>query len=431
MKWYFAINEFGTGSDIGHLAKLAVNSARRFTDLEPHMLYYGNRNKFTAWMERHGVTVIDTKPTFERALGQAIDAGWYPRALTGHWLRTEICNIETRDEFVLYTDVDVIFLKSIDLSGLKPKYFACAPETDKDNWSHFNSGVMVMNIPGLRADYPRLRAEIERRFGNPENGPFNDQPVYNKLYAGMWDRLDPKYNWKPYWDDNPDAAIFHFHGPKFDAIRLIIDGKWNWQPAYERRAGVMVVGYLERYLPYFRMMHALTEPGDPLRTMIEGVLRDAPAALPGLRKIRDQFAPPTNKTARPSTPVPAVRAVVPGQATAPATVEAPSFLPPIHPPAAAAPLPPVPPTSTDQWIAQGPDAWMRTDERAIVFRDESGGRSNWIGGLRGRAAGLIDPTFLTDSNGRIRRFSHAADARIGCDATLAADGVARRDSQTG
>ena len=47
MKWYFGLNEGGTRLDLGDLAKLAVTSARRFTNLRPHMLYHGNRNAFT------------------------------------------------------------------------------------------------------------------------------------------------------------------------------------------------------------------------------------------------------------------------------------------------------------------------------------------------------------------------------------------------
>jgi len=127
LKWYFAINETGTRTGAGHLARLAVTSARRFTNLDPHLLYYGRRNGFTAWMEEQGVNIIDTKPGFEPAMARAMDAGWYPRTLSGHWLRTEICNIETSAPFVLYTDVDVMFMKSIDLSAVEPRYFACAP----------------------------------------------------------------------------------------------------------------------------------------------------------------------------------------------------------------------------------------------------------------------------------------------------------------
>ena len=111
MKWYFAINESGTRNDAGALARLAVLSARQQTTLEPHMLYRGERSEFTDWMERQGVRIIDVVPRYERSLQRAISEGWYPSGWTGHWLRTEICLLEHQEEFVLYTDVDVIFLR--------------------------------------------------------------------------------------------------------------------------------------------------------------------------------------------------------------------------------------------------------------------------------------------------------------------------------
>ena len=33
-------------------------------------------------------------------------------------------------------------------------------------------------------------------------------------YGPRWDRLRPELNWKPYWGENADAKIIHFHGPK-------------------------------------------------------------------------------------------------------------------------------------------------------------------------------------------------------------------------
>lgn len=427
MKWYFGLNEGGTRLDLGDLAKLAVTSARRFTNLRPHMLYHGKRNAFTEWMERNGVTVIDVRLSYEATMRKAIQAGWYPAPLEGHWLRTEICNIECEEDYVLYTDIDVVFLKPIDLTGVRPRFFACAPEFDKENWNYFNSGVMVMNIPALRADYLRLRGHIEERFQDPANGAFNDQPVFNTLYKGLWDRLDPIYNWKPYWSFNPDAAIFHFHGPKFDTIREIIDGTWNWRNLYGERAGTMVVGHFELYLTYFRMMRDLAEPGGRLHGMIEGILRDGPAALPAMRAIRAQYvpeeAPPAPQAATPQAVPPQA---VPSQAIPPqATPQATPALP-VAP--LASPVSPTPPPAAVSWEAQGEEAWRRADGRCLVFRDGE----RWVAGLRGDAAPWIDPTFLTDPLGRIRGFSSAARARAACDAILAGepvpeDGMAEAD----
>ncbi len=412
MKWYFGLNEGGTRLDLGDLAKLAVTSAKRFTNLRPHMLYHGNRNAFTQWMEAQGVTVIDVRLSYDASMRKAIQAGWYPAPLEGHWLRTEICNIECEEEFVLYTDIDVVFLKPIDLTSVRPRLFACAPEFDKENWSYFNSGVMVMNIPALRADYLRLRGHIEERFRDPANGAFNDQPVYNALYAGQWDRLDPIYNWKPYWDVNPEAAIFHFHGPKFDTIREIIDGTWNWKHLYGERAGTMVSGHFPLYLAYFKMMLDLTEPGSRLRDMIEGILRDGPAALPAMLETRKLYVPAEDGG-------PVVPPIIPPAIPLAATPVAP-LAAPMAATQAAEPPPPAPsmPDGEGAWVAQGINAWLRADGRSLVFRDGPAEQGPWLAGLRGDAAAWIDPTFLTDPLGRLRAFPSAEQARAACDATL-------------
>ena len=248
MKWYFAINEEATATPLALHAKLAVRTARNVTKLCPHLLYFGKRNEFTRWMEAHGVTVIDAQPSYVDDIHRAADESRYSRDFVGHWLRTEVCNIEADDRFVLYTDIDVAFLKAPDLSRFAPRFFACAPEFTQDNWSYFNSGVMLMNVPSLRADYPNLKKFIQRRFADPTAADFNDQLAYNDFYNGQWSRLDPIYNWKPYWRANDDACILHLHGPKLHYISSIIDGKWDWESKFGREVGSIFVTKLDYYL---------------------------------------------------------------------------------------------------------------------------------------------------------------------------------------
>ena len=69
------------------------------------------------------------------------------------------------------------------LDGVHPSYFACAPEFRQENWNYVNTGVMVINVPALRADFDRFMAfaldMMERR------GPqFTDQIVYNEFLPG-------------------------------------------------------------------------------------------------------------------------------------------------------------------------------------------------------------------------------------------------------
>lgn len=386
MKWYFALNEEGTNTDAGLLARLAVVSAQRHTDLKPHLLYRGQRNRLTDWMRDRGVTVLDVLPQFEPAMQRAFAAGWYPRGMSGHWQRTEICNIEAEDPFVLYTDIDVVFLRRIDLSRVRPTLMACAPDTDPHEQRHFNTGVMLMNVASMRAEYPRLRAAIEAMFADPSNGIFTDLSVYNQLYAGQQDRLDPTLNWKPYWALNPDISIFHFHGPKLDAVRRLFDGTWSWNDGYGRFAGDLITRYLDNYLHYFRVMLDYAEPGDPLRDVLAGLLRDAPEAGPRLLAERDRHQPE--------------RQGVPSQAAQPA------------PEPAAQPKPRQAERNTIAWMAEGPNAWRRSDGQALVVQDRPG---VWLASLRQPRPGWPDPMFLTDAQRRIRSFPSDVDARRACD----------------
>jgi Glycosyl transferase family 8 len=279
MKWYFAINETATATPLAEHAKLAVRSARRVTDLRPHLLYFGKRNGFTAWMEAQHVTVIDAQPSFLSDLYRATEAGWYSRDLTGHWLRTEVCNIEVEDRFVLYTDIDVVFLKPISVEHLVPKFFACAPEFREDDWSYFNSGVMLMNVPSLRADYPNLRQFIQDKFASPRSGLFNDQHVYNDFYRDVWSPLDPIYNWKPYWRPNEQAAILHLHGPKIHDICKIIDHRWDWDTEIGRQVGDIFVTHFGEYIHHLQTILSIVQPEGKLYGSIERILRHAPAIV--------------------------------------------------------------------------------------------------------------------------------------------------------
>ena len=79
----------------------------------------------------------------------------------GHWLRCDIPDLETEDEFVLYTDIDVLFMKNLPKKVPAPKFLACAPEHSRDDYSYFNSGVMIMNVPAFRADKSALSRVVE------------------------------------------------------------------------------------------------------------------------------------------------------------------------------------------------------------------------------------------------------------------------------
>jgi hypothetical protein len=50
------------------------------------------------------------------------------------------------------------------------------------------------------------------------------------FHKNKWDHLCKYYNWRPYlgWDEQ--AKIIHFHGPKVENIKKLINGKENVTP---------------------------------------------------------------------------------------------------------------------------------------------------------------------------------------------------------
>ena len=277
IKWYFAINEAGAASWLGLHAKLAVLSAARAGGLSPHLLYMGARGAFTEWMQAHGVAVIDAGLSFLPAFEDAARAGRHPANFAGHWLRTGICLIEQSEEFVLYTDCDVIFRRTPDLSGAQPEFIACAPEFNPNHWDYFNSGVMVMNVPALRREYQDFEKFVVDSLASAAIGHFDDQLAYNKFYSGRWSHADPALNWKPYWGFDERAIITHYHGPKLDAMRLVLDGLLPWDDEHCRMQGTLFIALLPAYIAHLRDLLAIVGDEFERREWVEQLLADAEA----------------------------------------------------------------------------------------------------------------------------------------------------------
>lgn len=272
LKWYFAINEAGAGGEVGWHARLAALSALRRTSLEPTLLYTGRPSTLTDWMTSRGIPVLTIRLPFEQRIADMAARGRYSAALLGHWLRSMICQLQTTDPFVLYTDCDVVFLSDPMLSGLRPACFACGPEFRQDNWNYVNTGVMLINVAALRADFDRFIAYALDSMECRGSG-FTDQTAYNEFYRGMWDRLEPRFNWKPYWGPAENIAILHYHGPKLGAVRAIVDGRWSWESEYGRQLGSLLVGHVDDYAHCVRATLAATNAGDEeIRQDLEALL---------------------------------------------------------------------------------------------------------------------------------------------------------------
>ena len=86
------------------------------------------------WLREQGVTVHQRQVSFRDELGSApvlqrnAGTGYDGDAAAGFFLPLEIARVEEADPFVLFTDVDVMFLRAVDLSDTRPRYLAACGE---------------------------------------------------------------------------------------------------------------------------------------------------------------------------------------------------------------------------------------------------------------------------------------------------------------
>lgn len=214
MRWFFALNEASTSFwEYANLVQVAVHSAQTRTNLVPVCLYDGDNNPLIAWLESVGVKIIRRRTFLHRWV---TDLAPIPR---GAYLRLEIpavCGEQGwPDEYVLYTDCDVVFRSdpAARLSAIRPQFFAAAPESDRSDFTRFNSGVMWINVAGLASEQEALQHTIKSHLEEAIAPPY-DQAALQRHFANRSDPLPLELNWKPHWGLNDGAVILHFHGPK-------------------------------------------------------------------------------------------------------------------------------------------------------------------------------------------------------------------------
>src|SRR5262245_942649 len=232
MKWFFALNdnafEFARYAE---LLTVAVHTAAKYTDLEPYCLYDGQDNALTDWLRAQRVTIVPCKSFLvERLRALAANRGDENIVAigSGAFLRVEIpqiaLEIGIREDVVLYTDLDVMFMGDVKaLESLAPRYFAVGPEFNPRDFVRMNTGVMLMNLRRLREIDSDFRQFVARNLATLIELAW-DQGAYRryfwriellaKVFGTKWDRLPVEFNWKPYWGRNDAAKIVHFHGPK-------------------------------------------------------------------------------------------------------------------------------------------------------------------------------------------------------------------------
>src|SRR5882724_2005018 len=120
MHWFFALTEDSTAfRQYAEMIMVAVHTARKATSLEPHCIYDGNENDFTAWLAKRDVRIIPHRSFVREALeelGREKQNPHLAAALSGAFSRIELPEIVEREggsDRVLYTDCDVMFLGEV------------------------------------------------------------------------------------------------------------------------------------------------------------------------------------------------------------------------------------------------------------------------------------------------------------------------------
>ncbi len=260
MKWYFALNADSIAHDrlYARCVEVAVLSALQHTDLQPHMLFDGPACDLTRWVQRMGGVVVPHRSSLGDAIAASSMSAGMKQIARGAYMRLDLPLIDFESEYVLYTDCDVMFAGPLEFGTLRPALFAVAPEFTIGDFSQMNSGVMLMHLPGLRRE---ARAFDEFVRAGLDQFPAFDQGALRAFFAGRWDELPERFNWKPYWGLNDDAAVVHFHGPKPPQVVQIVDHPEQEIPNVLRelhgRAPTAYAHYLGEWQAYSARAQAL------------------------------------------------------------------------------------------------------------------------------------------------------------------------------
>ena len=221
MKVFFCANQETINHQNWRLLSKAIATAKVNAGLDPYLIFDGDLNHLPESF--FGIKILNHTHRLSDVITSSklnISSN-HLRIMKGTYLRTEIPYLCMEngifDDYVLYADIDVIFMKGdySVLDGIKPRFIAVAPEVNKDDWSYFNAGIMLMNLDGnFLKDDEILRLIKE----NINEYDVFDQTMYNKIYSDSFDRLPLEFNWKCYWGINDDARIIHYHGAKPRAV---------------------------------------------------------------------------------------------------------------------------------------------------------------------------------------------------------------------
>jgi lipopolysaccharide biosynthesis glycosyltransferase len=222
LKWFCAVSaatlDFYKDYNLRDLIRVAIFSAILNTRLRPHVIYDGQEDAYTDELRQLGaVVILHRTPLYDAFEGHAGENWMWRHVMAGAFLRFEIPVLETQEQFVLYTDCDVLFLRDPRFGRQAPAVFGATSQVSTDPRQDMNSGVMLVNVQNMGKLLPHLN-EFTRR--SLHLGL--DQEILRAFFGSNYQVLDRSLNWKPYWGWDAKAQIIHFHGPKPAACRAYL-----------------------------------------------------------------------------------------------------------------------------------------------------------------------------------------------------------------
>lgn len=261
MKWYTSISS-KSPNEYFDMLDVAVYSCMKNTDYKVNILCDEYCERVDRWKNK-GANIIYFKGEVFSAFIEQFKHDQRLLGIAATYLRSNIPIVEKDDVYVLYTDADVMFMNNNKFKMNLPKFIACAPEFNQNDWNYFNAGSMLINVKNMSNEYEKFKAFVIPNFEKLFKMA-HDQGAYNMLYRNAWDRLPLEMNWKPYWCYNENAKIVHFHGPKPNNINdyfngtmdnIKIDVMDNGTDLYKRMINMNIEGnkkYMEIWNGYLK-----------------------------------------------------------------------------------------------------------------------------------------------------------------------------------
>ena len=217
MYWFSGVNSHNKKGYINYIKMytVAVLSAKQTNpNIKPYLILDGEIDESIEELIELGVKIISHRSLFYDELKIHYKDN---TTAFGAFLRVDIPKIceklNIEDDYILYTDNDVLFLDDIsELKNLTPKYFMAAGEFTKEFVpSTINTGVMWINWRNMNQIYDEFVFFIRLNLFKFQT---YDQDAIRFFFNDKIESLGYQYNYKPYWNEDIDSKILHFHGPK-------------------------------------------------------------------------------------------------------------------------------------------------------------------------------------------------------------------------